>query len=108
MNLFAVRAEDIACTTKVWYPSKHQAKKAWKRLRRQPGRRHLEWYRCGFCRMYHLGNPRGHQTYIRRGRPSITPTPELVVPADHRPEPAAAPVEELPASTFTDLGRTAA
>lgn len=75
MNLFTVRAEDRACTTKIWYPTKHQAKKAWKRLRRQPGRRHLELYSCWFCGLYHLGNPRGHQTYIRVGRPSIAPAP---------------------------------
>lgn len=74
MNLFTVRAVDIACTTKVWYPSKHQAKKAWKRLRRQPGRRHLEWYGCHFCGLYHLGNPPGFQTYVRVGSPLVKPS----------------------------------
>jgi len=67
------RLEDIVCTTKVTYYSRSQAKRAWKRLRRQPGRRHLERYRCSFCHFWHLGNPPGHQTYIRKGLPTLTP-----------------------------------
>lgn len=58
---------DVFCTTKVSYPSRSQAKKAMKVLRRQ-GRRHLEEYQCTNCELWHLGNPPGYQTYYRSGR----------------------------------------
>lgn len=62
--------EDISCRTKSGrYETHAEAKRVWKRLRRQPGRRHLEIYDCRYCPYFHLGNPRGHQTYLRSGAP---------------------------------------
>lgn len=61
-------ARDIACTTKKRYPSKAQAKKSLKELKRQ-GRRDLVIYECWYCQQFHLGHPPGKQTYHRPGRP---------------------------------------
>jgi hypothetical protein len=61
--------EDVSCRTKVPYESHSAAKKDWKRLRRQPGRQHLEIYECRHCPNFHIGNPPGHQTYRRAGSP---------------------------------------
>ncbi|MFD0393414.1 hypothetical protein ACFQ3Z_16410 [Streptomyces nogalater] len=59
--------EDISCRTKVPYASHAEAKRRWKRLRRQPGRHRLVIYECRYCPNYHIGNPFGHQTYRRPG-----------------------------------------
>lgn len=64
--------QDISCRTKAWFPTRSQAKKVWKRLRRQPGRRHLQRYPCRYCPGWHIGNPPGHQTYLRPGSPFTT------------------------------------
>lgn len=65
---------DIRCATKARYPTKSQAKKALRQLRRQPGRRHLEVTKqCKHCGGFHLGNPPGHQTYLRAGSPPLNP-----------------------------------
>lgn len=61
-------ARDIACTTKVRYETKAQAKKHLKELRRQ-GRRSLVMYQCWYCEKFHLGHQPGEQTYRRSGRP---------------------------------------
>lgn len=61
-------ARDIACTTKRVYPSKAQAKKKLKELRRA-GDRTLMIYQCWYCDLFHIGHPPGHQTYMRPGRP---------------------------------------
>lgn len=67
-------AEKIACRTKSGrYETKAQAKKALKQLRRQPGRRHLKIYECWHCGLFHIGQPPGHQTYRRAGRPTLSP-----------------------------------
>lgn len=60
---------DIACTTKVCYPSKAQAKKALKVMRRRDGRGadHLTYYECCHCNGWHLGNLPGYQRYTRKG-----------------------------------------
>jgi hypothetical protein len=63
------RDQDISCRTKVAYATHSEAKRHWKRLRRQPGRQHLEIYKCRHCPNYHIGNPPGHQTYRRAGSP---------------------------------------
>lgn len=57
---------DVACTTKVQYPSRAQAKKALKTMRRQ-GHTALVIYQCWHCELFHLGNPPGRQTYQRKG-----------------------------------------
>ncbi|MEU2426968.1 hypothetical protein ABZ619_39150 [Streptomyces sp. NPDC007851] len=62
---------DIGCRTKVPFPTRSQAKKHWKWLRKQPGRRHLEIYECRYCPGFHVGNPPGHQTYLRAGSPYV-------------------------------------
>lgn len=63
---------DIACRTKVFYATHAEAKRAWKWLRKQPGRQHLELYECRHCEGFHTGNPPGHQTYRRSGHPYST------------------------------------
>ena len=63
-----MKPEDVACNTKVVYPSRAQAKKHLKVLRSR-GRRQLLIYECRRCGYYHLGNPPGMQTYKRPGRP---------------------------------------
>lgn len=60
--------EDISCTTKRVYPSKAQAKKKLKELRRK-GDRHLVVYECRYCDYLHIGHEPGYQTYRRPGRP---------------------------------------
>lgn len=59
----------VSCRTKTPYTTYAAAKRAWKQLRRQPGRRHLEIYKCRHCPRFHIGNPPGHQTYMRAGHP---------------------------------------
>jgi hypothetical protein len=63
------RDRDISCLTKVPFTTHAEAKRHWKQLRRQPGRRHLEIYECRWCPAEHIGNPPGHQTYRRSGSP---------------------------------------
>ena len=58
---------DVACATKRQYPSKSQAKKSLKELRRM-GRVSLAIYQCWHCELFHIGNPPGYQTYKRPGR----------------------------------------
>ncbi|MHB9861906.1 hypothetical protein [Streptomyces sp. YIM S03343] len=65
----ATRDEDISCRTKVPYETRGDAKRALKWLRRQPGRRHLQVYKCRYCPCFHIGNPPGFQTYRRSGAP---------------------------------------
>ena len=59
---------DIACTTKKSYPSKSQAKKVLKLMKRR-GRRTLAVYECWYCGRFHIGNQPGAQTYRRAGDP---------------------------------------
>ena len=51
---------DSACTGKNPHPSKHQAKKAMKRLARFEGQpaRMYNVYRCVFCRFWHSAHMR--------------------------------------------------
>lgn len=58
---------DVACRTKVPYATKSQAKKALKVMRSR-GSRSMVLYKCWNCGLFHLGNRRGQQTYIRKGR----------------------------------------
>lgn len=78
--LYRPTLRDIGCRTKVPFPTRSQAKKHWKWLRRQPGRRHLEIYECRYCPQWHVGNPPGYQTYWQPGSPfnawhDTVPTP---------------------------------
>lgn len=66
------RDEEISCRTRRYYATRSEAKRAWKELRRQPGRRHLEINDCRHCGGFHLGNPPGHQNHFRPGRPYST------------------------------------
>ncbi|MEU1372021.1 hypothetical protein ABZ454_38945 [Streptomyces sp. NPDC005803] len=73
MTPAAARDVDISCRTKVGrYETHAEAKRAWKWLRKQPGRRHLQIYDCRHCPYFHIGNPPGHQTYMRSGHPYTT------------------------------------
>ena len=63
-----MNGQDVACTTKHFYPSKSQAKKVLKVLHKR-GRRSLVIYECWYCKRFHIGNPPGQQTYQRPGDP---------------------------------------
>ncbi|MFC5654451.1 hypothetical protein [Streptomyces nogalater] len=76
--------EDISCRTKVPYASHAEAKRRWKRLRRQPGRHRLVIYECRYCPNYHIGNPFGHQTYRRPGAPYTTGRTTAATPPRRR------------------------
>lgn len=62
-----MNGRDIACTTKRRYATRSQAKKVLKLMRRR-GRRELVIYECWHCEQFHLGYPKGMQTYKRSGR----------------------------------------
>jgi hypothetical protein len=65
----AANDEDVSCRTKIPFFTRSEAKRAWKQLRKQPGRHHLQIYECRHCPAFHIGNPPGHQTYMRAGSP---------------------------------------
>ncbi|MFE5037104.1 hypothetical protein [Streptomyces sp. NPDC056683] len=77
--------EDISCRTKVPYESHAEAKRHWKRLRKQPGRQHLVIYECRHCPNWHIGNTFGHQTYRRPGSPFTAGATVAAAPADRAP-----------------------
>lgn len=60
--------EDVACTTKRVYPSRSQAKKVLKVLKRR-GCHGLKIYQCWHCELFHIGHLPGYQTYKRAGSP---------------------------------------
>jgi hypothetical protein len=83
----ASTAEDVSCRTKVPYATYSEAKRAWKHLRKQPGRHHLEIYDCRYCPHWHIGNPPGHQTYRRAGSPYTTHRDTPPTTSRHTPAP---------------------
>lgn len=64
--------EAAMCTTKVGYPSRTQAKKAVKRMKRR-GVRGLHPYACPLCPQWHTGHAVGESTYIRSGGRTMQP-----------------------------------
>jgi len=72
MNPATDSGVNVSCRSKVRYATRAQAKRSLKEMRRRPGGRHLQIYECKHCPNFHIGNPPGHQTYMRPGAPYTT------------------------------------
>jgi hypothetical protein len=60
--------EQVACTGKTRFPTRAEARRRARQIRREGGPR-LHPYPCRYCGLHHLGHRPGHATYMRRGIP---------------------------------------
>lgn len=70
-----MNAYQRACHGKARFPNRATARRRARQIRRTGGPR-LRHYECRFCHLWHLGNPPGKATHLRRGRYGPIPATE--------------------------------